>query len=266
MKLILPILFSCFSLVAQPFVPRALSGNGSGTNAPSTPTCTPIDLGTTLKAWWSNDAISGGHIIDNSGNGFTGTPQSSPTVVVGTITNAIATASPMYVDTTLQNLNFTSGTITCWAFNTIAFNNNGSVDAFFGQNFGGSSALQFLKFTDGNLYMGWYTGASDTRVVVAASSSNFPQSVWALYALVWSPSGTSVYIYDAANPTGLLIGSNNSTPAVSNLGVDFQYAGNFAAAQGSFTGNMDEVQVHNIARTTTVLQAQYTAGIAGCPY
>lgn len=266
-----PLLLLCASANAQIFIissngAAALLVNGtvSVTNSVAA-SCSPFGLGSSLQAWWPCDVITTGTTPDATGNGFTGSPQSSPTVVTGIITNAISFASPQYVDTTLQNLNFSSGSITCWAFNTIAFNNNGSVDAFFGQNFGGASALQFLKFTDGNLYMGWYNGGTDTRLVVAASSSNFPESVWAMYALVWSASGTSAYVYDAANPTGLLIGSNGSVPATSNLGVDFQFGGNFATGQASYTGNMDDVQVQNIALTTTQLQNQYNAGLGGCP-
>lgn len=265
MRWFLPYLLLAVSALAQPMAGPVPLPSGNGGSNP--PTCSPFGLGTSLKGWWPMDAIVSIVTPDASGNGNNGTAQSSPTVVTAQVTNGIAFASPQYVDTPLQNLNFPSGTITCFAFNTIAFNNNSSAIALFGQNFGGSAALDFVKYTDGTLQMGFYTGggSTDTRIIVAASNFNWPTGVWVMYALVWSPSGTAAYIYDAANPTGLLIGSNTSVPAVSNIGTDFQFGGNFGPAQASYIGNLDDVQIQNVALSTGQLLSRYNAGLADCP-
>ena len=115
----------------------------------------------------------------------------------------------------------TVGTILFLA--TVGWASNDSTSHYICQfgspNYPGGPALDFTKYSDNNIYAGWYSG-SDTRVQVAASGLWSAGATVAL-GLTWSTAGTTLYV------NGKSVGTNATTPSVGNTAGQYINVGTY---------------------------------------
>jgi hypothetical protein len=213
---------------------------------------------TNIVEWWPMD-INGATTPGVIG-GFTGTEVASPTQVTGQITNAISfNGSSQYITTTLNNLNFTSGTVTWWQKPSTAYN-AATTRPMWGQLTSGNADPEFScqVFSDNNWYVGWAASGNDARVVLAASSGNYVQSAWHWYAFTWSSLGSGLLM------DGVQIGTNSTAPSVSNIAHSFGigWMGGFTSY---FPGAIDDFRVWNAVKSTAALAYTYNRNLAGLP-
>jgi hypothetical protein len=197
-----------------------------------------------LVAAWPFHEGSGGTLNDLGPNQYTGTAINGRNWGGGDFGSAFqgVKASDRYVQTTLLNCGFASGTIFWLQARTNAFN-SGVQNFFWGQDASGANELSGQIFSDNNWYVGWNNGG-DTRVTLAASAANAPQNQWVAYAFTWTPSGSKLYQGGVGQ-----IGSNGSAPTVGNLNTPMTIGrGGVAGAGGAaFDGSMGNFAVWNRA-------------------
>lgn len=211
-----------------------------------------------IVAWWKFDeGATGATILDGSGNGNIATPAGSPTYTTGKIGPYSLTfnGSTQLATTTVSSgtlAAMTSGTVSWWSWSNGAFN-DGLIDAMWGNTNPSSIEFSAQKFSDGNLYIGWDScpSAGDDRVIVAASSGNFPQNAWVFYTLTYSV-GTLAKLY--AN--GSLIGTASNVTAVCDTGVPL-----VLAKQGDtinfWNGRFDDFRIYDRVLSTSEITALF---------
>ncbi len=212
------------------------------------------DILTGLQVHYKFDTGSGSSAVDSSGNGNTGTLQNSPSWIDGRIgTNALSfNGSNQYITTPLTNLNLSAGTVSWWMKPSTNYD-SGAIRAFWGQLTVGNTNPEFTAqiFLDNNWYIGW-NGASDRRVTLAASSSNYINGQWAFYTFTWDASGSNLYMNTS------LIGTNGNTPPVSNIGDNFTVARQGTGSSNYFPGAIDDFRIYNRVLSSDDITALYT--------
>lgn len=178
-------------------------------------------FGVGLKRSGLASGLFAGYVFNEGANvPYNLVPQVTPTTpaltgtswVTGQYGSALAnTATSDRFDTGLGNYAKTTGTILHLV--SPAFSpTDSAVHEFWGAR-SGSEILEFLKHSDNNIYVGWSAG-TDTRVVVAATSSNMVQSSYQTYVFTWNVAGTSAVSRLYRN--GILLGSTTGTNTVSS--------------------------------------------------
>lgn len=171
----------------------------------------------------------------------------------GGLSTGFTAASTQYIDTGVSGTLFqglTELTISLWAYNTTAFN-SGTVDALvgLGATSGSTTQFQFMHYSDNNLYVGPSAGG---RVIVAASSSNWPSSIWTHYC--WTGiSGSTATLYVNGVSAGTA-SSTNFTALANTFLIGHSY-------DGSRSGYLELVQLWARA-----LSAREIAGLIAEPY
>ncbi len=110
-----------------------------------------------------------------------------------------------YVDTNtqIQALTTNRGSVV-WTVQPNAAFNSGTVEVFWSQLTGtGNPEFSAQHFSDNNMYIGFSSGGGDSRVVVAASPSNWILNGVNCYILTWEASGLSILYHN-----GKRIGDN----------------------------------------------------------
>lgn len=211
-----------------------------------------------LVGWWKLDEGTGTTANDSSGQGHTATlwmaGTQSPWWTNGFIgpyccgftngvTNVIVTFSTAH--------QITNGSITWWQYLSDAYN-SGKVRGIWGEGTDSTvSKLDAQIYSDNKFYVGW-TFSSDTRVNIAASAANAPQTNWAHYAFVWK---TNSLLY----MNGVPIGTNASAPSTGTSGRSFVIGayGNTNATTARFAGRIDDVRMYNYALSSNDVNTIY---------
>lgn len=212
---------------------------------------------TSLIGYWKLDEVSG-DCTDSTG--ITGTATNSGTVSsqTGILGNSREfTANTQYLTTPLTDLSYSAGTINWWQYNNVAWNNNTNVCGIMGQ--GSLPELSFQKYLNGNLYFGWNRSGDDDRCIIAASSSNWPQSTWVMYTFTWTSGGNSELF---CNGSSIKVNSGGTT--VSNIGTAFRF-GVQAGTANTLNGRLDSIGIWNRVLTSTEITTLYNSG-AGLEY
>lgn len=133
------------------------------------------------------------------------------------------------------------GSVVWRSVTTDAYNDNAE-HFIWGTTTPGAPQFTCEKYSNNNWYIGWYTGAPDTRVSLAASAANWPQNIWANYQLTWNTTTGSVFYQNGksigSNGTGATTGS---VPAMAIL-----FANNFGASAG-FNGSIGYWAYYRVA-------------------
>lgn len=220
------------------------------------------DITSNLVARYKFDeGVTNAPILDASGNGNTATASGTPLYQppkIGLYSLGFVGASSQAAVTPLSNSGYTNGSVSWWQYNTSSTYNDGAINVSWGNTNQYSSpqykSLSFQKFSDNNIYAGWNTCVgTDDRVIVAASSSNYPTNTWIFYTITWTAGSlTSLY----AN--GTLIAGNAGTTNVCPTGANIIIGelGNFNA-EGYFNGDIDDFRVYNRTLTSADVTQLY---------
>lgn len=195
------------------------------------------------------DVVSGAGGALTSGIGWAAS-EAGPCLVK----NSASATTTDYFDTGLR-LDSSSGTIVFRAYPTGAYNNS-AVDMLCGATKTDyTTEFSCQKFSDGNLYFGWFNSV-DRRVIVAASAGNWAQNQWQTYALAWSSSGSALY------RNGVQIGSTATTALAATIpaNITLMNRGGMGAALTSGT-KISDWMVYNRA-----LSAGEVASLYAQPY
>jgi hypothetical protein len=143
------------------------------------------------------------------------------------------------VDTGVGAFSNAQGTV-LWAQRPTTAYNSGTVRGIWGQ-LRSANLIEFSAqvWTDNNWYVG-FNGVANTRVVTAASASNWTQNRWSWYAYSWGPFGQELY------QDGALIGSNGTAPSsLSALdgGQENIWLGYVTSTTGWFAGHIAEFAI-----------------------
>lgn len=149
-------------------------------------------------------------------------------------------------------------TIALWAKHGRAFNSGTSEYLFCQLNaFTTTPEFSFQKFADNNFYVGQYASGNDDRVVLAASSGNWPTGTWTHYCLTIGSGTTTLYV------NGVSVGSQGSyTPQAMAGGL--YVGGANATSPNNYQGSIDEMWIFDGALNSTQVTNLYTSNdIAG---
>lgn len=172
-----------------------------------------------------------------------------------TYVNYFATASKQCFTTALTNFGSASGTIVWWQYNLDA-SNSGVINAMWGQSSDGSHTFSCQHYSDNNIYCGW-DNPTDNRVVLAASSGNWPTATWTLYALRWDASKTELLV------NGSVVGTKTATPGAGNLASAMRIGDTGKDFVGGYNhGNLKTWGYWpNVSISDSVLAAMFAAGV-----
>lgn len=156
------------------------------------------------------------------------------------------TAFPYIYQSPKLAVNQSAGTICFWFKLDDAYSNG----QFFFRCDVGTAVLDFIIFTDGNWFTGWYCSGcgGDDRVITSASS--IATSRWYHAALTWTSGGATTLYID-----GTSIGSVGTTDATwDTSAATNNYIG---AIYGTprFNGVIDDFRIYNRVITTSELSS-----------
>lgn len=155
--------------------------------------------------------------------------------------NYIALASPINTYTPL-----TEGTICMWEYSNIPFN-SGTADQLIGATT--FSEIQWLKFTDGNLYFGSFNNGG--RIILTASAANWPFHQWTQYCETYSISGSLMVLYI----NGVQVGSTNSFIDATGGPLWIGHG-----VEGYHNGMLSDFRIYNRALSAQEIRALYLGG------
>jgi len=214
--------------------------------------------------WWKLDeGGSNGLTADSTSNANTGTLENLPTWTSGQGSNSPAAVlfngTNQYISTALTNINYSSGTISWWMKPSSAYNSGSISKVLWSQNYGHNPYFGIELYTNGNFYGGWISsGGTDTRVVVAANTTLYPNGSWVFYTLTWSPSATTLFV------NGAQVGINNTAAANSNVGSNFLIGAGIDISNGGndgfFPGTMDDVRIYSRVLSGNEINTLYNNG------
>jgi hypothetical protein len=93
-------------------------------------------------------------------------------------------------------------------------------------NVGETIELVFRKYSDNNIYAGWFNG-TESRVALAATAANMTQNVWQDYVLTWSQSGSILY------RNGVSIGSTVTAAKNADISIAWSWLAELNQIGGS---------------------------------
>jgi hypothetical protein len=118
-----------------------------------------------------------------------------------------------------------------------------------------NSFLFAVHYTDNNLYFGMDVGGGG-RVSFAATSTNWPQGVWAFYACTWVNGGSTI-----AYVNGAQAGSNTGTSQGTSSTLRFRYG--YSLGIGVATSTLDMIRIYNRALSAAEILWLYAEPYAG---
>ena len=171
------------------------------------------------------------------------------------VKNSASAATTDSFDTGLR-LNSSSGTVVFRVYPTAAYN-SATIEMLWGTAKSDYTAeFSCQKYSDGNLYFGWYSGGVDGRVIVVASSGNWTQNQWQTYALAWASGGSVLY------RNGVQIGSTATAPAIAAIPANIALLNRGGAGVALTSGTkISDWMVYN-----RVLSAGEVAALYAQPY
>lgn len=200
-------------------------------------------------AWWKFDEISGLTAADSSGNSNTGNLINGPIWTVGHINNGLQfdgvddhVNTNKSIGTIIGSID--SGTVSWWQ-NPSTFYNSGAVRGIWGDtDWPFTKEFSAQVFSDNNWYVGWNSGAGDTRVIIAASAANYVKGSWNFYTFTWVNGGNSI-LYQNGVQIGINSGNTSVLSGTTNfdLGVQGTYGVNNSL--NFFPGSLDEFHIYN---------------------
>lgn len=197
-------------------------------------------------------------------SGFTGTGWSAASNPSGT--GSVKTdGSASYIQTNFTTLpNYSSGTVTFWCNPQFSPTDNTAHYLCGVNQTAGNNQFAFLKYSDNNWYVGWFTAGTAYRIgPLGATSSNLTQNAWQMYACAWGAAGVFFY-----RNTTLLANTSTAvvTPTNNNFGLIFGAildAGNGAVQFASAFFN--DIAIFNRALTASEVAALYQLSQQGYP-
>lgn len=160
------------------------------------------------------------------------------------------TINTPFVDMSFGGVN--NGTISWWSNTTGTFNDGVEANMWGQLHSASVPGLTCEKFSDNNIYCGWSGMSLDRRVVVAASSSNYPQNTWIKYDFTWTGGG-SAFLY--AN--GIQIGTNATQDQVQNVNSGFEIGYTTGGFSTYWNGKEDQFRISNVARSANWITTEY---------
>ena len=111
--------------------------------------------------------------------------------------------------------------------------------------------FSFQKYSDNNIYAGFNGGGIDSRVVLAATTANYPYLTWGTYHLTWASGGSTILYYNAAQVS--THGSTTIQSPAETLTIGHMDTSNFSANNGRY----DSFAIYNYAFTPDQVLADY---------
>lgn len=184
------------------------------------------------------DTIVGSRGHDSTANANHGTALNTSDET-GLLNTALGfNGSTASVSTPITDLSFASGTISCWAKPSSAFN-DGMHRVMWGQyNPATSNVFDLEKFSDGNFNAGWQTPSGDDRASVASTGTTYPNGQWVYYEVTWVNGGNTILRAD-----GVQLATQGSLDAITNVDDPF-YAG-----RDLWFGHLDELRISSVVRS-----------------
>lgn len=145
-----------------------------------------------------------------------------------------------------ESLTSGAGSLLWWQFPRGAYN-SGVHETLWGENGFGATEFSAQHFTDNNLYVG-FNGGGATRIVVAASATNWLQGQWSPYVFTWN--GTTTFLYHR----GLQIGTSSSG---TNSPAKTLWFGMLENSGSHFNGLLAHIALWNRALTPSEVWALY---------
>ena len=208
-----------------------------------------------IVGYWNFDSnISQTTVYDYSDNDNDGTITNEAHFVDGGIYSGAFEFDGVddYVDTNFQIQSAGSnGTISWWMNPDLAFN-DGTTHIFWSQLTNDlAPEISAQKFSDNNFYIGFNAGGNDDRIVIAASSSNYPQNEWSHYILTWVEGGDSILYMNGIN-----IGDNGGATTLQSPSNTLEIARMSIDSPAFFDGTIDEFIIFN--RTLSAIEVNAT--------
>lgn len=213
------------------------------------PTATATNLIHNLYGWWKMDDGSGGSASDSTGNGNTGTLQST-TWGTGLFNGCLEFYSPQQSSVQVGTISTQtlSGTITWWQYQTNVYN-CGLSRGMWGWHPNLGMTWSGWVYTDNNWYLG-FGYSPNPRIVLAADAGNWPTNVWMWYAFTWGTNGQHFYT------NSVLCASNANNSGTNTLSTPF-YIGRVGTASEWFTGKIDEFRIYDAKLTDNEISYLY---------
>lgn len=208
-----------------------------------------------ILCWLDFSETSGTSAADASGNGNAGTVNGNPVWGGGALS---LDANGDYVAINQAMLSNRSNGTVIIEHTPGRAHNSGTREFLFSQTHGtGSPDFSCQKFTDNNLYIGWYNSGNDDRVVIAASTSNWQLGTRYNIAITWTLEGTTtVYV------NGVSAGTKaNTTPATMASELRLGYTGISTASTAYYLGS-----IHMFAAWGRALSGAEIASTIGITY
>lgn len=138
-----------------------------------------------------------------------------------------------------------------WASNDSA--DHGIIDL---KNAGATDGVMIQKYSDNNLYMGWYHSSDFTNASrVIASTYTLNQNAWNSFAITWT-SGSTLTAY----LNGSVLGTKSSI-TTSDTSGGTRSIGNYAATGGDCRGRLADYAIFNVVLTAAEVLA-YHKGVS----
>lgn len=199
-----------------------------------------------VGAWLLNEG-GGNKICNFSGNQGTGAFYGDTKWAAGKFGSCLSFDGSDYVlFPSIVNLSYASGTITWWMYSNLSYDDS-SIHAWWGQlNNGSAPEFTAQKFLNNNIYVGFSSSGHEDRVIIPASSSNYPQKTWGFYTFTWVNGGLS-----SLYRNGVLLGSNGGNTTAVNINQAFRLGGADFNPDQFFNGLIDDVMIFNRALTAS---------------
>jgi hypothetical protein len=127
----------------------------------------------------------------------------------------------------------------------------------FGATDNAANEFAFQHFSDNNLYVGWFSGGVDHRVIISATTAGWSQGTWSRWTLTWINGGACVLYRD-----GKSIGSTNSI-STNSLGSTIFLGSVNGNPILTFEGWVDDYKLWNRALSTSEVFEEFMASSSG---